>query len=140
MSNTQTDNTDLYIPSGPPTLDLERLPEIVPDSYTDLDLLEDQEEEHVKVYGYDTVDGSYINVYYVLESKFDPNSKWYTVTKLPDIPEGYTAVYKKSYLSWEVVEDHRGELVYDQRTGEKVIVDYLGPIKDMHNGSPYLTS
>ncbi|OTQ49354.1 tail fiber assembly protein [Gilliamella apis] len=45
----------------------------------------------------------------------------------PEFKEGYHPCEKNG--TWVLVEDHRGEIVYDIETKASAKVDYLGPIK-----------
>lgn len=46
----------------------------------------------------------------------------------PDIPDGNVAVFNSDKMIWSIVEDHRGQTVYDTKTGDEVYISELGPI------------
>ncbi|MCW0332983.1 tail fiber assembly protein [Pantoea ananatis] len=43
-----------------------------------------------------------------------------------DVKDGMVACRTKDLLSWEYISDHRGETVYDIKTGESLIIKELG--------------
>ncbi|EJD6418593.1 tail fiber assembly protein [Citrobacter freundii] len=48
----------------------------------------------------------------------------------PSAPDGFVAVFDSESGKWSLVEDHRGESVYDIRTGQLVNVETLGALPD----------
>lgn len=48
----------------------------------------------------------------------------------PSAPDGFVAVFNSESGKWSLVEDHRGESVYDTRTGQLVNVETLGALPD----------
>ena len=48
----------------------------------------------------------------------------------PPMEEGVIAVFDAKATKWEIVEDHRGETVYDVNTGEALDIIHLGPLPD----------
>ncbi|MCU6186026.1 tail fiber assembly protein [Citrobacter cronae] len=48
----------------------------------------------------------------------------------PPVPDGFVAVFNSESGKWSLVEDHRGKIVYDTRTGQSVNVETLGALPD----------
>jgi len=57
-----------------------------------------------------------------------------TNTPIPDLPEGYVAVFDTVLKEWETVEDNRGEIAYskDGDSSKDYVVATLDPIPDTH--------
>ena len=51
-----------------------------------------------------------------------------TLAELIPTKEGYTRVFNEKDNKWELVEDHRGKIVYDKKTAKEIIVENLGKI------------
>lgn len=58
------------------------------------------------------------------------DEEWFTLTEPPETTEGTVAVFNKTKKTWSVLEDHRGLLATNNETGEAVLVDYIGEIKE----------
>ena len=58
------------------------------------------------------------------------NEDWFTLIEPPETTEGMVAVFDKTEKTWSVLEDHRGLLATNNETGEVVLVDYIGEIKE----------
>lgn len=61
--------------------------------------------------------------------KIAGNEEWFTLIEPPAVNENEVAVFNKSEQTWSVLEDHRGLLATDSKTGEYKLVDYVGEIK-----------
>ncbi|ECS8429377.1 DUF4376 domain-containing protein [Salmonella enterica] len=48
----------------------------------------------------------------------------------PDIPASHTAVFDAETQTWSLLEDHRGETVYDITTGNQVYISEPGPLPE----------
>lgn len=48
----------------------------------------------------------------------------------PDIADGFVAIFDSQSGEWSVVEDHRGETVYNILTGQAIIMNQLGNLPD----------
>ncbi|HFG3265196.1 tail fiber assembly protein [Escherichia coli] len=46
----------------------------------------------------------------------------------PDIPAGFAAVFNANEMKWELMEDHRGETVYETKTGTAIYISELGAL------------
>lgn len=58
------------------------------------------------------------------------DEEWFTLSEPPETTEGMVAVFNKTKKTWSVLEDHRGLLATNNETGEAVLVDYIGEIKE----------
>lgn len=58
------------------------------------------------------------------------DEEWFTLREPPETPEGMVAVFNKTEKTWSVLEDHRGLLATNSETGEVILVDYIGEIKE----------
>ncbi|EBG2415196.1 tail fiber assembly protein [Salmonella enterica] len=48
----------------------------------------------------------------------------------PEIPEGHIAVFDPEAGTWRLTEDHRGETVYDTKTGHQMYIADPGPLPE----------
>ncbi|EBG3585908.1 tail fiber assembly protein [Salmonella enterica subsp. enterica] len=48
----------------------------------------------------------------------------------PDIPASHIAVFDAKTQTWNLKEDHRGEMVYDTTTGNQVYISDPGPLPE----------
>lgn len=86
----------------------------------------------VKVYQYDDHDNEYTGTKYehvvygtgipALSTLIEPNSD----------KDGFTQVFNEEQQSWEYVEDHRYEDVYNIHTKQKEDIRYIGALKEEH--------
>lgn len=48
----------------------------------------------------------------------------------PKVTAGKVAVFNESKNSWDVLDDHRGKVVFDKNTAESFYISELGPLPD----------
>lgn len=50
----------------------------------------------------------------------------------PDIPAGHVhvAVFDQGKATWSLMEDHRGKIIFDTKTGMQIFVTRLGPLPE----------
>lgn len=53
-----------------------------------------------------------------------------TLTPPPDIPAGKVAVFDEQTSTWQLLEDHRGQTVYDIATGQSIYIADIGPLPE----------
>lgn len=46
------------------------------------------------------------------------------------VPEGKKAVFNHATSTWGLIDDHRGEVVFDVTTGDKIKITELGPLPE----------
>ena len=63
-------------------------------------------------------------------SRIVGDEDWFTLIEPPETTERMVAVFNKTKKTWSVLEDHRGLLATNNETGEVVLVDYIGEIKE----------
>lgn len=63
-------------------------------------------------------------------SRIVGDEEWFTLIEPPETPDGTVAVFNETEKTWSVLEDHRGLLATNNETGEVVLVDYIGEIKE----------
>lgn len=58
------------------------------------------------------------------------DEQWFTLIEPPSTSDNTVAIFDKESQSWSVVEDYRGLLATHIETGESVLVDYVGAVKE----------
>jgi hypothetical protein len=91
------------------------------------------------IYHYNPINGEYLEQSEARESPLDPGEYLIpahaTATPPPNAAPGFAAVWIGE--SWETLEDHRGQTVYDRQTGRARVIDALGPVpEDVTNDAP----
>ncbi|WP_367143625.1 tail fiber assembly protein [Pantoea stewartii] len=79
----------------------------------------------LEVYNYDAVTGEFKNISkeYILKGVGIP--AFSTIKPNLSVEAGTTCVYENN--EWKLVDDHRGETVYDTKTGSEKIINTIGP-------------
>ncbi|EOZ9392121.1 DUF4376 domain-containing protein [Enterobacter cancerogenus] len=52
--------------------------------------------------------------------------EWCTLIAPPEITSGSTPIWQGD--KWELMEDHRGQVVYDMQSGKQIVIAELGPL------------
>lgn len=88
-------------------------------------------DETIKVYIIDN-NGLYRGDYDILSHKL-AEEVYYTLIAPPEKEENKLAVFDRDKETWTVVNDFRGQPIYDSETKNYGFVDYIGDLRDNHS-------
>lgn len=84
----------------------------------------------IMAYSFDSEDHRLVGSFEYLWAEGTGLAASSTNIKPPTFKAGTIPIFDESAQKWKIIEDHRRETVYSVADQSKVIVEYVGPIKD----------